>query len=190
MNALAATNRNFRHAARILGLDSKLEKSLLIPFREIKVNNFHLLAHSINSSFFFLFPLILFIIFWIFMVFDLQVECTIPKDDGTLVSYVGFRIQHDNARGPMKGGIRYHPEVYISFFFLFMSMLLFSVRIPPSLLIWGFGFWPNRKVGLNLLMLGFQFMVFIVDYIHSSGFDLLVIFITLMAICSQSLGKI
>lgn len=40
-----------------------------------------------------------------------QVECTIPKDDGTLVSYVGFRVQHDNARGPMKGGIRYHPEV-------------------------------------------------------------------------------
>ena len=37
MNALAATNRNFRHAARILGLDSKIEKSLLIPFREIKV---------------------------------------------------------------------------------------------------------------------------------------------------------
>ncbi|KAF1874522.1 hypothetical protein Lal_00029949 [Lupinus albus] len=75
MNALAATNRNFQRAARILGLDFKLEKSLLIPFREIKV------------------------------------ECTIPKDDGSLVSYVGFRIQHDNARGPMKGGIRYHPEV-------------------------------------------------------------------------------
>ncbi|KAL0452616.1 UNVERIFIED_CONTAM: Glutamate dehydrogenase A [Sesamum latifolium] len=74
MNALAATNRNFMKAARILGLDSKIEKSLLIPFREIKV------------------------------------ECTIPKDDGTLVSYVGFRVQHDNARGPMKGGIRYHPE--------------------------------------------------------------------------------
>ncbi|KAG6425437.1 hypothetical protein SASPL_115872 [Salvia splendens] len=75
MNALAATNRNFRQAARILGLDSKIENSLLIPFREIKV------------------------------------ECTIPKDDGTLVSYIGFRVQHDNARGPMKGGIRFHPEV-------------------------------------------------------------------------------
>ncbi|QCD93907.1 glutamate dehydrogenase [Vigna unguiculata] len=36
MNALAATNRNFRLASRLLGLDSKLEKSLLIPFREIK----------------------------------------------------------------------------------------------------------------------------------------------------------
>ncbi|KAL3619932.1 hypothetical protein CASFOL_034844 [Castilleja foliolosa] len=40
-----------------------------------------------------------------------QVECTVPKDDGTLVSYIGFRVQHDNVRGPMKGGIRYHPEV-------------------------------------------------------------------------------
>ncbi|CAN6895470.1 BnaC05g47630D [Brassica napus] len=75
MNALAATNRNFKLASRLLGLDSKLEQSLLIPFREIKV------------------------------------ECTIPKDDGTLASFVGFRVQHDNARGPMKGGIRYHPEV-------------------------------------------------------------------------------
>jgi glutamate dehydrogenase (NAD(P)+) len=32
-------------------------------------------------------------------------------DDGKLASFVGFRVQHDNARGPMKGGIRYHPEV-------------------------------------------------------------------------------
>lgn len=39
MNALAATNRNFKLAARLLGLDSKLERSLLIPFREIKVIN-------------------------------------------------------------------------------------------------------------------------------------------------------
>ena len=91
MNALAATNRNFRHASRILGLDSKIEKSLMIPFREIKV------------------------------------ECTIPKDDGTLVSYIGFRVQHDNSRGPMKGGIRYHPEVRqsLSLFFLgFESFVL------------------------------------------------------------------
>jgi glutamate dehydrogenase (NAD(P)+) len=48
------------------------------------------------------------------------VECTIPKDDGTLVSYVGFRVQHDNARGPMKGGIRYHPEVCLIIPFLFL----------------------------------------------------------------------
>lgn len=45
------------------------------------------------------------------MRWNVQVECTIPRDDGSLSSYVGFRVQHDNARGPMKGGIRYHPEV-------------------------------------------------------------------------------
>ncbi|GKV14856.1 hypothetical protein SLEP1_g25665 [Rubroshorea leprosula] len=59
MNALAATNRNFKLAARLLGLDSKLEKSLLIPFREIKV------------------------------------EFTMLKDDGSLASFVGFRVDPD-----------------------------------------------------------------------------------------------
>lgn len=49
-------------------------------------------------------------------------ECTIPKDDGSLVSYVGFRVQHDNARGPMKGGIRYHPEVSLGQFLLFWGV--------------------------------------------------------------------
>jgi hypothetical protein len=44
----------------------------------------------------------------------------IPKDDGTLASFVGFRVQHDNARGPMKGGIRYHPEVTSLFPILLM----------------------------------------------------------------------
>lgn len=56
-----------------------------------------------------------------FCFFD-QVECTIPKDDGELVSYVGFRVQHDNARGPMKGGIRYHHEVFFYINFLFVCM--------------------------------------------------------------------
>ena len=55
MNALVATNRNFRLAARLLGLDSKLEKSLLIPFREIKVPHTALSLsfspfHSVTSN--------------------------------------------------------------------------------------------------------------------------------------------
>lgn len=37
MNALEATNRYFRQAVKLLNLDSKVERSLLIPFREIKV---------------------------------------------------------------------------------------------------------------------------------------------------------
>jgi glutamate dehydrogenase (NAD(P)+) len=42
---------------------------------------------------------------------EIKVECTIVRDDGTLATFTGFRVQHDNSRGPMKGGIRYHPEV-------------------------------------------------------------------------------
>ncbi|KAB2910538.1 MAG: glutamate dehydrogenase [Kofleriaceae bacterium] len=42
---------------------------------------------------------------------EIKVEITLTRDDGTLATYTGFRVQHDNARGPMKGGIRYHPEV-------------------------------------------------------------------------------
>jgi glutamate dehydrogenase (NAD(P)+) len=42
---------------------------------------------------------------------EVKVECTIRMDDGTVGTFVGYRVQHDNARGPFKGGLRYHFEV-------------------------------------------------------------------------------
>jgi glutamate dehydrogenase (NAD(P)+) len=41
------------------------------------------------------------------------VEVSIPtrKDDGTVQVFTGFRVTHNIARGPSKGGIRYHPDV-------------------------------------------------------------------------------
>ncbi|MFG0288240.1 MAG: Glu/Leu/Phe/Val dehydrogenase [Rhodopirellula sp. JB044] len=42
---------------------------------------------------------------------EIQVQVTIRRDDGRLANFVGFRVQHDHARGPMKGGLRYHQEV-------------------------------------------------------------------------------
>ncbi|NUP13416.1 MAG: glutamate dehydrogenase [Polyangiaceae bacterium] len=42
---------------------------------------------------------------------EVKVECTIAMDDGSPGTFVGYRVQHDNARGPMKGGIRFHHEV-------------------------------------------------------------------------------
>ena len=41
----------------------------------------------------------------------LSVSVPIKMDDGTLKVFQGFRVQHNNARGPCKGGIRYHPNV-------------------------------------------------------------------------------
>ena len=39
-----------------------------------------------------------------------KVELVVEDDDGQLLHFVGYRVQHDHARGPMKGGIRYHPD--------------------------------------------------------------------------------
>lgn len=44
---------------------------------------------------------------------EVKVECPILRDDGSLATFVGYRVQHDNSRGPMKGGIRYHHQVDI-----------------------------------------------------------------------------
>ena len=72
---LEAAQYYFRSAAADLNLGERLERQLVTPMREIKV------------------------------------ECTLHKDDGTVATFVGFRVQHDNSRGPMKGGIRYDPRV-------------------------------------------------------------------------------
>ncbi|WP_447971129.1 Glu/Leu/Phe/Val family dehydrogenase [Nitrospira sp. M1] len=41
----------------------------------------------------------------------LTVSLPIRMDDDTVKVFMGYRVQHDSARGPSKGGIRYHPEV-------------------------------------------------------------------------------
>lgn len=40
-----------------------------------------------------------------------QVSIPLVRDDGRRELYTGFRVQHNSARGPYKGGIRYHPNV-------------------------------------------------------------------------------
>ncbi|MBS0209889.1 MAG: glutamate dehydrogenase [Planctomycetes bacterium] len=42
---------------------------------------------------------------------EVQVQVAIERDDGEIATYVGYRVQHDDSRGPMKGGLRYHPDV-------------------------------------------------------------------------------
>ena len=38
---------------------------------------------------------------------ELTVEVPFRRDNGELESVVGFRVQHNNTRGPFKGGIRW-----------------------------------------------------------------------------------
>jgi glutamate dehydrogenase (NAD(P)+) len=41
----------------------------------------------------------------------LEVSVPVTRDDGTVEVFTGYRIQYNSARGPCKGGIRYHPDV-------------------------------------------------------------------------------
>ena len=41
----------------------------------------------------------------------LEVSFPVKLDDGTVKTFVGYRSQHNNAVGPFKGGLRFHPDV-------------------------------------------------------------------------------
>src|SRR4029453_13581916 len=59
----------------VVDLSAHVERMLIMPFREVKV------------------------------------DVSITLDNGELGTFIGYRVQHDNSRGPMKGGLRYHPTV-------------------------------------------------------------------------------
>jgi glutamate dehydrogenase (NAD(P)+) len=56
---------------------------------------------------------------------EVQVQIPLEMDSGELRSYIGYRVQHNKARGPMKGGLRYHHEVDLD-----------EVRALASLMTW------------------------------------------------------
>jgi glutamate dehydrogenase (NAD(P)+) len=56
---------------------------------------------------------------------EMRVDVPIRRDDGTGAIFIGYRVQHNGARGPYKGGIRYHPEVD-----------LYEVRALAALMTW------------------------------------------------------
>jgi glutamate dehydrogenase (NAD(P)+) len=75
MPGVEDVNHYFRVAARIMDLSPRVEKLLVTPHREVKV------------------------------------DVSITLDNGELGTFIGYRVQHDGSRGPMKGGLRYHPTV-------------------------------------------------------------------------------
>ena len=42
---------------------------------------------------------------------DIIVHFPVKMDDGKVRIFTGYRIQHNDTRGPFKGGLRYHPDV-------------------------------------------------------------------------------
>ena len=58
-------------------------------------------------------------------VSEVKVEIPLKMDDGSVEVLTGFRVQHDESRGPQKGGVRYHPKVSLD-----------DVRALASLMTW------------------------------------------------------
>ncbi|MDX1659528.1 MAG: Glu/Leu/Phe/Val dehydrogenase dimerization domain-containing protein [Nitriliruptorales bacterium] len=56
---------------------------------------------------------------------ELRVQVPVRRDSGDLDVYIGYRVQHNGARGPYKGGIRYHPAANLD-----------EVRALASLMTW------------------------------------------------------
>ena len=56
---------------------------------------------------------------------EITVEVPLRRTDGRLDLYNGYRVQHNNFRGPFKGGIRYHPAADLD-----------DVRALASLMTW------------------------------------------------------
>ncbi len=75
MSGFEEVNTYFRRAARIMDLSARVERMLITPYREVKV------------------------------------DVSLTLDNGDLGTFIGYRVQHDRSRGPMKGGLRYHPTV-------------------------------------------------------------------------------
>ena len=42
---------------------------------------------------------------------ELHVELPVRMDDGSVRTFPAYRVQHNGARGPYKGGVRFHPDV-------------------------------------------------------------------------------
>jgi glutamate dehydrogenase/leucine dehydrogenase len=56
---------------------------------------------------------------------ELTVSVPVKMDDGLIKVFTGYRVQHSSARGPCKGGIRYHPGVDLN-----------EVRALAALMTW------------------------------------------------------
>ena len=64
---------------------------------------------------------------------ELTVHFPVELDDGTVSVFTGYRVQHNLARGPAKGGIRYHPDVTleeIKALAMWMTWKCAVVKIP------------------------------------------------------------
>jgi glutamate dehydrogenase (NAD(P)+) len=79
---------------------------------------------------------------------EVGVQVRVPMDDGSLQTFPGWRVQYNGARGPFKGGLRFHPNASLDEFRCFAALMTWKtalldvpfgggkggVRVDPKLL--------------------------------------------------------
>ena len=57
------------------------------------------------------------------------VQVRVPMDDGTIRTFEGYRVQHNDARGPFKGGLRFHQSVSIDEIRCFSALMTWKCSL-------------------------------------------------------------
>jgi glutamate dehydrogenase (NAD(P)+) len=60
---------------------------------------------------------------------ELKVQVRVPMDDGGIAVYEGYRVQYNGARGPYKGGIRFHPQVTLDEIRSFAALMTWKTAL-------------------------------------------------------------
>lgn len=95
------------------------------PGQRAEVSNLEIVRHYFDrAAERLLLPDDLRVVFWT-PYREVTVQIPVKLADGKTHVFSGYRIQHNGARGPYKGGIRFHPEVDID-----------EVRALASLMTW------------------------------------------------------
>jgi glutamate dehydrogenase (NAD(P)+) len=59
----------------------------------------------------------------------LEVSIPVRMDDGRIEVFTGWRIHHDTARGPAKGGLRFHPELDVNDVMALAASMTFKTAV-------------------------------------------------------------
>ncbi len=98
----------------------------------------------------------------------IQVAIPVRRDDGSLSIFEGYRVHHDDTRGPTKGGIRFHPEVdldEVKALALWMTLKCAVVNIPYGGAKGGVTVNPKELSRLELERLSRGFVQQMADFI-------------------------
>jgi len=98
----------------------------------------------------------------------LEVSVPLRRDDGSLEFFKGYRVRHDDTRGPTKGGLRYHPSVTldeVKSLAFWMTFKCAVVGIPFGGAKGGISVNPKELSPMELERLSREFIRRIADFI-------------------------